>query len=318
MISIVATVWKEAASIEAFVQALLQQTLPPDEIVISDGGSTDGTREILGRLAAAHPVVRPLWLARSNRSVGRNAAIRAARGDLIAMTDAGSRAAPDWLERITAPLREDPSVDLVGGYYRARVETPLQEAIAAATVVPPERVDPQTFLPSSRSFAFRKRAWERVGGYPEWADHNEDTIFAHALRKAGFRMVFVPDAVVCWEPSSRLRSLFKQFFRYARGDAQAGLYFGHYAKNYAYVAAAIAWAAGRRCPAARGVVGAAALAYLTKQCLRAYRQTGSAAAVALTPAVVLTLDLAHLAGRIVGVLDRPAIRRRQTSDQSPA
>jgi glycosyltransferase involved in cell wall biosynthesis len=317
MITVVATVFNEAASLEAFLAALLAQTLPADEIVIADGGSSDGTDEILRRLAAAHPVIHPILLGRANRSVGRNAAIDAARGEIIAVTDAGARAAPDWLERITAPLRQDPSVDLVGGYYEALAETPLQQAIAAATIVPVERVAPETFLPSSRSFALRKAAWARVGGYPEWADHNEDTIFAHALRQAGCRMVFVPDAVVYWSPSRRLRALFRQFYRYARGDAQAGLYFGHYAKNYTYAAAALAWAAGRRWPAARWLVGTAAAAYLGKQCLRTYRRTHDPAAVALTPAVALTLDLAHLAGYVTGVLDRPAIRRRQEAEAAP-
>ncbi|HOQ30714.1 MAG TPA: glycosyltransferase, partial [Armatimonadota bacterium] len=255
MVSVVATVWNEAGSLQEFLRALLAQTLPADEIVISDGGSTDGTRELLQEVAHEEPRVHPILLPRSNRSVGRNAAIEAARNEIIAVTDAGSRADPDWLERITAPLRADPTVCMVGGYYRALARSPLQEAIAAATVVPPERVDPETFLPSSRSLAFRKEAWARVGGYPEWSDHNEDTIFALALRRAGCRMVFVPDAVVSWEPSPDLRRLFKQFYRYARGDAQAGLFFGHYWKNLAIPAAGAAYLLGRRHPRLRAAVG---------------------------------------------------------------
>ena len=170
-------------------------------------------------------------------------------------------------------------------------------------------MDPETFLPSSRSLAFRKEAWARVGGYPEWSDHNEDTIFALALRRAGCRMVFVPDAVVSWEPSPDLRRLFKQFYRYARGDAQAGLFFGHYWKNLAIPAAGAAYLLGRRHPRLRAAVGTGVGLYLAKQSLRALRQTRSAAATALTPAVALTLDMAHLTGYVHGILDRPAIRR---------
>ncbi|MBI3945531.1 MAG: glycosyltransferase [Armatimonadetes bacterium] len=316
MVTVVSTVWNEAPGLEAFLEALLAQTLPADEILIADGGSTDGTGEILQRMAAAHPTLRPILLPRSNRSVGRNAAIAAARGSIIAMTDAGSRAQPEWLERITAPLRAEPSVEMVGGYYRALVSSPLQEAIAASTVVPPERVDPETFLPSSRSLAFRKEAWRRVGGYPEWADHNEDTVFAAALRRAGCRMIFAPDAVVVWEPSPCLRRLFKQFFRYARGDAQSRLFFGHYYKNYAIAGAAGTWLLGRRWPALRRAAAAAGAVYLGKQAGRTLRQTARPCAAFWTPAVALTLDLAHLAGYAVGVLDRPTIARRQRADQS--
>jgi cellulose synthase/poly-beta-1,6-N-acetylglucosamine synthase-like glycosyltransferase len=155
----------------------------------------------------------------------------------------------------------------------------------------------------------RKDAWRRAGGYPEWADHNEDTVFVAALRRAGCRMVFVPEAIVSWEPSTRLRSLFKQFFRYARGDAQAHLFFGHYYKNYAIsLAALLLLVCGRR-PAVRWLVAGLAAASLGKQMRRAAKRTGSAAAVALTPLVVLTLDLAHLAGYVVGVLDRRWLRK---------
>ena len=315
MVSIVATVWNEESSLEGFLRALLAQTLPPDEIVIADGGSTDGTPGILRRLAAEDSPVRPVFLPRSNRSVGRNAAIEAARGEIIAMTDAGSQAAKEWLERITAPLREDAAVDVAGGYYEVVATEPMPMAIAAATVVPVEAVDPATFLPSSRSVAFRKDAWAKVGGYPEWADHNEDTVFVDALRRAGCRFTFVPDAIVSWEPAGDLGRLFHQFYRYARGDAQAGLFFRHYYKNYAIPAVAATWVLGRRRPALRWMAGAAAGLYLGKQCLRAARRTPCGLAVALTPAVVLTLDLAHLAGYVVGVFDRPAIARRKGERQ---
>lgn len=316
MISVVATVWNEAENLEAFLEALLSQTLPPDEIVISDGGSTDGTPAVLQRMAEKHSLIHPIFLRHANRSVGRNVAIKAARGPIIAMTDAGSRAHPTWLERLTAPLREDPSVDAVGGYYDALTRTPFQEAVAASTIVPPERVDPQTFLPSSRSLAFRKEAWRRVGGYPEWADHNEDTLFAHALRRAGFRMVFAPEARVSWEPSTSLPRLFKQFFRYARGDAQAHLFFGHYYKNYALLGAAILWILGRRWPTLRRVVWLGGAAYLGKQCVRTLRQAEHPRAVLWTPAVTLALDLAHLFGYAVGYLDRLAMARQATESQA--
>lgn len=320
MISVVATTYNEEASLAAFVRALLAQTLHPDEIVIADGGSTDATPAILRRLAAEHPCLHPLFLPHCHRSVGRNRAIAQAAGDVIAVTDAGTLAAPHWLERLTAPLRDDPSIDFVGGYYRAVATTPLQQAVAAATIVPPAQVDPRTFLPSSRSLAFRKTAWQAAGGYPEWLSVSEDTFFALALRQAGCRMAFAPDAQVAWELPRALDRVFRQFFHYARGDAQAGLFFRHYYKNYALLGGAAAWALGRRWPILRTLVSAGATAYLGKQCLRAARRTGSVAATALTPAVVLTMDLAHLAGYLTGAVEGPgAVRHyeRERAETAP-
>lgn len=315
MIAIAATCWNEADSLESFLEGLLAQTLPADEIVIADGGSTDGTQEILKRMAAAHPQILGLCLPRSNRSVGRNVAIAAARSDIIAMTDAGSRAAPDWLEKITAPLLADPALDGCGGYFRPLATTPLQKAIVAATVVPAAAIDPETFLPFSRSFAFRKEAWARAGGYPEWADHNEDTVFSYEMRRAGCRLTFAPDAIVTYEVPRRLRVFFKQFFRYARGDAQARLWFGHYTKNYAIALGAAMLVAGAWWPPVAWAALAGGALYLGKKCLRAARRTHDPAAVAMTPLVQASLDLAHLAGYTVGVLNRPDIARRQADER---
>ena len=134
--------------------------------------------------------MRPILLPRSNRSVRAQRRHRRRQERDHRRDGCWLRRRPDWLERITAPLRTDPTVCMVGGYYRA-LASPLQEAIAAATVVPPERVDPETFLPSSRSLAFRGclGAGGRLPGVvaPQRRHH-----LCPALRQAGCRMAFVP------------------------------------------------------------------------------------------------------------------------------
>src|SRR5438046_7853769 len=96
--SVVLTVRNEAGSILAVLNSLRAQTLPPAEVVIADGGSSDGTGEQIRAWAAAS-APWPLRLREcpgANISQGRNAAIRAARHDLIAVTDAGVRLDPGW------------------------------------------------------------------------------------------------------------------------------------------------------------------------------------------------------------------------------
>ncbi len=88
-VSVVATVRNERATIAAFVDSLIRQTRSPEEIVIVDGKSTDGTTEILEHYAAEHGII--VISTRCNIAEGRNIGVRSARGDVIAVTDAGCR-----------------------------------------------------------------------------------------------------------------------------------------------------------------------------------------------------------------------------------
>lgn len=102
-----------------------------------------------------------------------------------------------------------------------------------ATVLPHIRdIDPDTFLPSSRSVAFRRDAWLQAGGYPEWLDYCEDLIFDFRLRRLYGAFPFAPGAIVHFRPRGNLRAFFKQYYRYARGDGKADLWRKRHAIRY--------------------------------------------------------------------------------------
>ena len=94
-ISLVMTVLNEGDNIHQVMNSLMNQTRPPDEVVIVDGGSTDDTANIL-RGYAEHQPLRVLVEAGCNISRGRNIAIAAAQGEIIAVTDAGVRRRLAW------------------------------------------------------------------------------------------------------------------------------------------------------------------------------------------------------------------------------
>ena len=116
-ISVICTVLNEAAAVGRLLDGLLAQTRPPDEVVIVDGGSSDGTPAVV--LSYADRLPLKLQEARgANISRGRNLAVKRSSGDVIASTDAGVRLPPDWLERLTAPFTNVPPEDLRDGSLR--------------------------------------------------------------------------------------------------------------------------------------------------------------------------------------------------------
>lgn len=229
-VSIIATVKNEGEALRPLLDSIIDQTRPPDEVVICDGGSTDDTQLILDEYREWLPL-RVVVAPGSNISQGRNRAIGEATGDIIAGTDAGVVLSPTWLEEIVAPFTE-PSVQVVGGWFEADPYTDF-EVVMGSTVLPTVNdIDPATFLPSSRSVAFRKSAWQGVGGYPEWLEHSEDLVFDMALREQYGPFAFAPEAVVYFRPRPNLRSFYRQYYAYARGDGKANLWLRRHIVRY--------------------------------------------------------------------------------------
>nr|HID13721.1 glycosyltransferase [Anaerolineae bacterium] len=228
-VSVVVTVLNEAGSLPRLLDSLTAQTRPPDEVVICDGGSTDGTLLLLE--AESRLPLRVIRRPGANISQGRNAAIQAATGEIIAVTDAGVRLSPQWLERIVAPF-EDATTQVVAGFFRPDPQTVFETAMGATVLPELREIQATHFLPSSRSVAFRKNAWAAVGGYPEWLDYCEDLVFDFRLRERVGPFVFVPEALAHFRPRSNLRAFFAQYYRYARGDGKADLWRRRHAIRY--------------------------------------------------------------------------------------
>ncbi|HEY8601540.1 MAG TPA: glycosyltransferase [Thermomicrobiales bacterium] len=313
VVSLVLTVLNEAASIEGLLLSIAAQSRPPDEIVIVDGGSTDGTDKILEGWRARLPL-RLLHQPGANISAGRNAGIAAARGNIIAVTDAGVRLDPDWLAQLLAPFATVPDTDtprVVAGFFIPDPQTLFERAMGATVLPTRDDVDPATFLPSSRSIAFAREAWSRADGYPEWLDYCEDLIFDLRLREAGVPFVFAPEAVARFRPRGTLIAFWHQYFRYARGDGKAGLFARRHAVRYAtYAALGPTLLLARRRPLILPLLILVGLGYTRRPYARllpwldGLGTTERATAVAYVPIIRLAGDLAKMAGYPVGLIWR--------------
>jgi glycosyltransferase involved in cell wall biosynthesis len=313
-VALIVTVLNEAATIDALLESVAGQSRPPDEVVIVDGGSTDGTLEAVQRWADRLPL-RLLREPGASIARGRNLGLAATSADLLAVTDAGVRLEPDWLANLLARLQ--PEVDVVAGFFTPDPGSTFERAMGATVLPSLEDVRPAAFLPSSRSLLVRRTAWQRVGGYPEWLDYCEDLVFDLALRRAGCRFAFAGDAVARFRPRGSLRAFFVQYLRYARGDGKADLWRRRHAVRYAtYLLAP--WLVRRGWPGVLLVL-LSGLAYTRRPYERLVPGLGglprreAAYAVMLVPIIRLVGDIAKMVGYPLGTLWR---LRRWTSRSS--
>jgi len=230
LLSVIATVRNERGTIAKLLDSLLSQSHAPDEILIVDGASTDGTLEVLEEYARVHGI--RVISKTCNIAEGRNLGIAAASGTHMAVTDAGCLVGADWLEELVACFRANENVDVVAGNFRFETHSPFEEAVVLATFQPNrDETSAARFYPSSRSLALKKSAWLKAGGYPEWLYAAEDTLFNIRLRQIGCQFVFCKRAIVSWRPRETWSTLAKQRINFARGNGRVGIGVAGYSLN---------------------------------------------------------------------------------------
>jgi succinoglycan biosynthesis protein ExoA len=208
-ISVVLPCRNENKAIVVAALSLLHGTYPADrfEIIIVDGMSTDGTREVLERFVAEHPGVRLIDNPERTTPYGMNAGIRAATGDLIGIFNGHSEFSPDMLDRIAAAHREH-RADVVGGVSKRRPkrETEWGFAIAEATMHPFCAGDAHWRRGSDTvreadtviNACARRDVFERFGLFDTRLDRAQDRELWNRVRNKGGRILLDPK-IVSWQ-----------------------------------------------------------------------------------------------------------------------
>lgn len=220
-VSVIAAVKNESATIGNLIHSLLSQSRKASEIIIVDGGSTDGTADIINSFIEKGVPIRLITQQDANSAKGRNIAIGNARHEYIASIDAGCRADQGWLENLVKFFENEPSADVVFGTLLSESKSWYEECVSELLYPKLKIINWDNFLPGGANIAFKKSCWREVGGFPEWSEGAEDVLFDLKLRGAGYKFYYAEDAIVYWRPRANLWGLFKQYYSYARGSAQA-------------------------------------------------------------------------------------------------
>jgi len=228
-VSVISTVRNEAAEIDRLVASLMAQTLPPAEVIVVDGGSTDGTWERLQAAKSRCPNLIPIrdescQLSHSPGPIarGRNIAIAATSSAIVACVDAGCTYDRAWLENLTASIRKGEAEYAVGGSCIDPEHRTLWDIASAPFLGVKLRAEAKTKSCTARSMAFRKELWMRVGGFPEDLFFGEDTVFDLKMR-AVVAPAFVERAKAFYQPSHTLLSALRRLAVYSMSDGVAGV-----------------------------------------------------------------------------------------------
>lgn len=228
-LSVIVPVRNEAAFLADTLQQLLEQRYDAArfEVIVADGRSTDDTRAIVAALQTRYAHLRlidnpGLW-----SSAGRNAAVRAARGEILLLVDGHCQLNnPYYLQNIADAFAES-SADCLGRPQPLDVTgaTLVQRAIAVARA---SRLGhhPASHIysgragfvpPQSVAIAYRRGVFDTVGLFDERFDACEDVEFNHRVAQAGLTCWFTPRVRVHYHPRASLFGLFRQMVRYGRG-----------------------------------------------------------------------------------------------------
>ncbi|MDE2025939.1 MAG: glycosyltransferase, partial [Patescibacteria group bacterium] len=303
--TLITTVYNEEKTIDNFLKSVINQEKLPDELLIVDAGSNDKTTEKIQSFFKKYKKLNgKLFIKHGNRSTGRNEAIRRAKNGIILCSDVGCTLEKSWVEKISLPF-SDKNIDVVSGFYKPVTKNIFQKAVAAYTSTMPDKVNPQTFLPSSRSVAFRKSAWKKAKGYPPELDTCEDLVFDKKLQKTGAKFYFQQSASVNWPQRKTFWQAAKQFFSYAKGDGKAHFFrkstpllFLRFIIGFFAVFAAISYHITKLELAIAGLF----VIYLLWAVLKNFRYVKHPAAYIFLPTLQLISDITVLSGTTLGFL----------------
>lgn len=224
----VVPVLNESSTIARLIAQLLHNSGAHDMLVaVADGGSTDGTREIVAAIAAREPRVKLVDNTARLQSAGVNLAVRGygeGRRWLVRV-DAHAEYPDDYVQRLIGEAYRMGAASVVvamtshgeRGFQRAAAI--VQNSVLGAGGSPHRRGGEAGFVDHGHHALFDMQRFVAVGGYDETVSHNEDAEFDIRLARAGGRIWLTRAVAVTYFPRDNAEALFRQYLNYGRGRA---------------------------------------------------------------------------------------------------
>jgi glycosyltransferase involved in cell wall biosynthesis len=226
-IVLIATVLNEKSNIVSWLNSLVNQSVKANQIVIVDGGSTDGTQELILDFARESPIeIKFISFLGASHAKGRNIALDAIEKsfEIAIFVDAGCYYRVDYVARFCAALDNQQEATIVGMAWIAQRSSGNLD-----TKITPDwgRFSLEqwaTFLPSARAFALNRAALNLNLRFPEWLTRTgEDTAFMIEAKQFVENWLLVTAPEVEWHSPEDDKKLAELEFKYAIGDGESGV-----------------------------------------------------------------------------------------------
>lgn len=315
--SVLVPVLNEVAAIRASVTAMVAQVVPGGgtvQVLLADGGSTDGTRQVLEAMAAQDPRIALLDNPLRGTASGLNVCLAAARGAYVVRMDAHTTYPPDYVARGILRLEAEdatwvagPQVPVGAGPVSCAVEAALDTWLGRGASRKWAADGAETDLDTGVFCGVWRR--EHVlhhGGWDEGWPRNQDSEMAARFLRSGERIVNLPAMAARYQPRGTLKGLWRQYHEYGIYRARTALRHPTSLRRSAVLppVLVLAAAAAVAAPAPKAVRrgGRLATAAYGTALARAGVQAGRSGAdsALLVPVVLATMHLAHGTGFLRG------------------
>ena len=213
--SVIVPVYNRRDEVADLMESLRAQTCRDFEVVIVEDGSTSPCRDIVESYV---PEVDARYYFKDNegRSIARNYGMTRARGEWFIFFDSDCVIPPDYFATLSRELDAAPAVDCFGGPDSAHSSfTPTQKAINYAMTsllttggIRGGKVSLERFTPRTFNMGYRRKVWEKVGGFREM--FSEDIDMSTRIRNAGFNITLIRPAYVYHKRRVDLKKFFRQ------------------------------------------------------------------------------------------------------------
>lgn len=221
LVSVVIPCRSEVKSIEGTVRALLASQHPNLEVLVVDGMSEDGTRDVVARLQAEDPRVRLIDNPKKLTPYAFNLGVTNARGAYIQIVGSRNRLEPDYIPLMLARLNASPEVACVGGDFQHVHDSPPGEAITRAMESKfgvggsnYRTMSADTYVDTVGVPLYRRAIFNEIGLFDENLTRNQDDEFNFRVRRAGYKILYVHQAKTTYLVRGSLRKAFKQYQQY--------------------------------------------------------------------------------------------------------